>query len=245
MLDGWNQWKVAILTRLQVAFGETAACALCGQTGDGAVVCAICLADWDALHRAVGRHCPMCARASAGGVLCGACQKRPLPQQRTVASYRYAPPLSALILAHKFQGQNHLYAALAQMMLRHTPQWPPEAAPDVILAMPLSRQRLNQRGFNQSWLLAQAVSKDLKIPLLSPFVVKRTHRPPQSTLPASERRHNVRGVFRVVRPEQMVGKNVLLIDDVMTTGATLEELARTLHQSGVASVYAWVLAKTD
>lgn len=235
-----------ILTRLQAALRGTDVCVSCGQTGDGTSVCAVCLADWLPLQRAQNAYCPMCAEPSTDGVLCGACQHKPCPQRRTFAAYRYAPPLTALIHAYKFRHQSHLYAALVQLMQQNRPNWLPEAVEiDTVMAMPLSRQRLNQRGFNQSALLAQALAKDLNLPLLSPFVVKRGHRPPQSTLPADERWHNVRGAFRVLQTEHIAKRHILLIDDVMTTGATLHELARTLQQAGAASVCAWVLAKGD
>ncbi|WP_225748621.1 ComF family protein [Eikenella sp. Marseille-P7795] len=158
-------------------------------------------------------------------------------------AFRYAPPISNLIYAYKFLGRNDLYAALAELLLADVPDWP--APPDVVMAMPLSVPRLHRRGFNQSLLLAEAVAQGLNLPLLPPFAVKRSHRAPQSTLPREQRAQNVRGVFQVASAADVKNRHVLLIDDVVTTGATIGELARSLRRAGAAAVYAWVLARPD
>lgn len=208
-------------------------------------VCAACRADLDTLRLDAKRHCPLCGMPSAWGTPCGVCQRKPPPQQGLRAAFRYAPPVSNLVYAYKFLGQNHLASVLAESMLADIPAWPEAAAPDAVLAVPLSRQRLHRRGFNQSALLAAAVAERLQLPLLPPSALRRQHRAAQSTLPKALRRRNVRGVFQVALPEAVKGRKLLLIDDVVTTGATLAELSQTLMRSGAAAVYCWVLARPD
>ncbi|WP_153705433.1 ComF family protein [Eikenella exigua] len=159
------------------------------------------------------------------------------------AALAYRPPLSNLLYAYKFLGRNDLYAALAELMLAKPPAWPAE--PDLVMAMPLSVRRLHKRGFNQSLLLAESVAKHLNLPLLPPFVATRSHRPAQSTLPRQLRTKNVRGIFQVAPAADVKNRHVLLIDDVVTSGATISELARTLQRAGAAAVYGWVLARAE
>lgn len=189
------------------------------------------------------RRCPLCAAPSASGLPCGHCQKKAPPQTRLSAAYRYSPPLSNLIYAYKFLGRPDLYDALAELLLAEPPDWP--APPSIVMAMPLSVPRLHQRGFNQSLLLAEALARHLNLPLQPPFAVKRSHRAPQSTLPRHLRAKNVRGIFQVASNADVKNRHVLLIDDVVTTGATIGELARTLRQAGAAAVYARVLARAE
>ncbi|MDO4693355.1 MAG: ComF family protein [Eikenella sp.] len=238
-------WLSQWCRRLKQAVGGQNCCALCHAPSGVQAVCAACSADVDTLRLDAGRHCPLCGVPSAWGTPCGACQRKPPPQQYLRASFRYAPPLSHLLYAYKFLGQNHLYAVLAEWMLADIPAWPEGAAPDAVLAVPLSRQRLHRRGFNQSALLAAAVAGHLQLPLLPPSVLRRQHRAAQSTLPKALRRRNVRGVFQVADPGAVKGRKLLLIDDVVTTGATLAELSQTLMRAGAAAVYCWVLARPD
>lgn len=126
-------------------------------------------------------------------------------------------------------------------MLANPPHWLPESGIDAVLAMPLSRKRRIYRGFNQSDELAAAVTRYYKLPLLPHFSVQRVHKAPQSTLLGAERAKNVRRSFTV--DLDVKNRKVLIIDDVMTTGASIFELARTLHHSGAAAVYAWVVAR--
>ena len=231
--------------RFQVALQGGRRCVLCHALSAGQAVCAACAADVAGLRRLPDRHCPLCGVPATGGLPCGACQRRPPPQKMLTASFRYAPPISNLVYAYKFLGQNHLYAPLAELMLAERPRWPEEWRPELVVAMPLSRRRLHQRGFNQSHLLASALAAGLQLPLLPPAAIRRRHRPPQSTLPRGQRRSNVRGVFQVAAAEQVKKRNLLLIDDVVTTGATMAELSETLMRAGAAAVCCWALARPD
>lgn len=172
--------------------------------------------------------------------MCGHCQRRPPACARVFASYDYTPPLVQMLHRLKYGGDSALLPPLAALMCEYPPPWLPETPIDAVLAMPLSAARLAERGFNQSAWLAEAVAARYGWSCVPPQAVARTHRPPQSTLSRTARRRNVRGVFRIIG--DVKNRNLLLIDDVVTTGATVNELAQSLKRSGAAAVYAWTLA---
>lgn len=149
-----------------------------------------------------------------------------------------------MLHAFKHQADSSMLRPLCRLMLNHPPPWLGEGAADCILAMPLSRQRRLFRGFNQSEGLAEAVGRHYGLPVLPRTTVFRRPHAPQSTLKEHERRKNVRNAF-VLDNQRVKNRNVLLVDDVATTGATFEELARTLKQAGAAAVFCWALAHTQ
>ncbi|PIT53707.1 amidophosphoribosyltransferase [Snodgrassella alvi] len=148
-----------------------------------------------------------------------------------------------MLSAFKHQRQLALLDTLASLMLAQPPQWLEQVKIDAVLAMPLSRKRLFERGFNQSQLLAAIIARHYALPVLRPDCVQRSYRPPQSTLRKSARQRNVRGVFRLNHAVKK--RNLLLIDDVVTTGATITELAQTLKKSGASRIYVWTLAHPE
>lgn len=154
-----------------------------------------------------------------------------------MAAFAYAFPVNKLIQAAKFSEQLALIDRLADA-LSHAIY----TRPDGIVAMPLHPLRLRERGFNQSALLAQRIAKQLNIPLLKNACIRTRNTSPQSTLPWQERGKNMRKAFTCTA--DLGGKHIAIVDDVMTTGASIEELARTLRQAGAASISAWVVART-
>jgi ComF family protein len=215
-------------------------CLLCHGNADHSGLCRACWADLCALKRDGAELCPRCTSFSMNAAVCAQC----LHKRRTIAalyaSYRYTAPLQQLLRAFKHQRQLTIVDTLAALMLAQPPVWLPQANIDGVLAMPLSRNRLFERGFNQSQLLAAAIARHYGLPLIPIHWIHRHHRPPQSTLNGKKRRDNVRGVFQV--RNSLNNRNLLLIDDVVTTGATITELAHTLKFCGVAQLYAWALA---
>ena len=113
---------------------------------------------------------------------------------------------------------------------------------DVIVPVPLSKERLNQRGFNQSQVVAEELERSLKIKAENDVLVKKVHTQKQSMLKGRERSDNVSNAFCVKYPERIVNKNVLIIDDVLTTGSTLGECAKILLEAGAMKVYVSVIA---
>ncbi len=108
---------------------------------------------------------------------------------------------------------------------------------ELVLPVPLHRVRERERGFNQTLLLAKEISKETGIPVVDRILIRKRYTRQQTTLSRKRRRPNVAGAFSVVYPQQIEGKPILLVDDVTTTGATLEECAATLTDAGAAAVY--------
>ena len=128
-----------------------------------------------------------------------------------------------------------------------------DVLPDALIAMPLTRRRRRQRGYNQAELLASVVGREIDRPVLKGALVRTRHTPPQRTLPRSARLRNVRGAFDVrrTRRERILARTteampqcVALVDDVTTTGATVRAASETLRAAGVDEVHVWVAAKT-
>lgn len=207
---------------------------LCGAFSHDGIWCKACDAD---LPRLTTARCPVCALPTHDGATCGRCLQHPPSFKHTVAAFAYAFPIDKLIQAVKFSGRltlvHRLAAALAERI---------DLRPDCIVAMPLHPLRLRERGFNQSHLLAQSIAKRLDIPLLSGACARTRNTTPQSSLAWQARGKNMRKAFSC--SSRLDGKHVAIADDVMTTGASVEELAHTLRQAGAAQVSVWVVART-
>ncbi|WP_068669301.1 ComF family protein [Thermosulfurimonas dismutans] len=182
--------------------------------------------------------CPVCARTYSGDSPshpCGACLVE-RPFKRVVAPFRYEPPVSDWIRALKFGERFELARGLARLFRRFAGPLPEM---DLVVPVPLGRKRFQARGYNQSALLARFMFG--KRPLEALLRTQET--PPQTELPEKERRRNVRGAFEVKSGVDLSGKRVMLVDDVMTTGATVEECARVLLRAGAAEVSVAVIAR--
>jgi ComF family protein len=196
------------------------------------LLCAECEAELPWLPAEV---CPRCALASPGGALCGRCLAEPPPYDATCAALWYRFPADVLVQALKFRGELAFARLFASLLERRIAA----AEVDAVVPVPLSPGRLAQRGFNHAAEIARRLAKGA----LELELCRRTREgPPQVELPFAERRRNVRGAFAVGRP--LAGATVAVVDDVMTTGATLAEIARTLKAAGAARVVNWVLART-
>jgi ComF family protein len=221
-------------------------CLLCLAPGHygGSLLCGGCHADLPWLHNA----CPLCAVPMPGpDQLCGQCQTRRPSYAQIVAPLRYAFPLDALIPAFKHHEQlayGRLIAGLMVSAITFHYQERGQAYPDCLIAMPLHRRRLAERGFNQAQELARPIARQLDLTLRSDLLHRTRATPSQQGLAAKERRHNLVGAFTCPRPEQLGGLHVALIDDVVTTGSTVEEATRTLLDAGAQSVSIWCAART-
>ncbi|HEU5178951.1 MAG TPA: ComF family protein [Burkholderiales bacterium] len=206
-------------------------CYLCrGAAQD--LLCSACDAD---LPRLAGPRCPRCALDSPRGELCGRCLAEPPQYDATVAALAYEFPADALVHALKFRGELALAEYLAGILGRCLA----DAHVDSVIAVPLSAGRLRDRGYNQSVEIARALyPKKLDLELC----VRERDTPAQMDLPYAERRRNVRGAFRCTRA--ILGGSVAVVDDVMTTGETLNEVASVLKKAGAARVVNWVVART-
>jgi ComF family protein len=209
-------------------------CLLCGAMSRHGAWCAACNASLPYLN---GMLCPVCALPTPDGTPCGRCLKKQPLFERTVSPFAYAFPLDRLVQALKFNGHLHLAHGLADHLARCITQ-----CPDCVVPMPLHPARLAQRGHNQSLELAKHVARRLDIPLLPRACLRVRDTPPQSELKWKEREKNMRKAFHCV--QNLSGKHVAMVDDVMTSGASLNELALSLRRAGAREVSAWVIART-
>ncbi len=213
-------------------------CQLCGEHGTPGPLCAACLADLPWLPDAC---CAVCALPLASGRVCGACLDRPPRFQRVAAALAYRYPANALLHAYKYGGRLALARLLGGLLAQRVAR---DVAGDVdaLVAMPLSNARLAERGFNQALEIARVISERTGIALLARACRKVTDTPAQASLPWDERARNVRRAF--VCDADLEGMRVAVVDDVLTTGATLNELARVMRRAGAAEVRGWVVART-
>lgn len=212
----------------------TTRCQFCDDTAPAPAICNGCLADlpWLGINR-----CTICAHPLSIPGTCGRCIAEPPHYDHVTVNCRYAYPLDGLIQSCKYGGRLAAIRALASLLPDE-----PRLRPDLVMPMPLSPQRLRQRGFNQAYELARDAARRIRVPLDAEICVRIRDTPPQTGLPWKERRKNVRGAF-VVR-DRLDGLHIAIVDDVLTTGATLNELARNLKKSGAASVTGWIVART-
>jgi ComF family protein len=200
------------------------------------LLCGPCNADLPRLPQPL---CPRCALASPLGETCGRCLARPPRFDATFAALAYAFPADALVHALKFRGELALAPMLAGLLLERIPAL---RDVDCVVPVPLSRPRLRERGYNHAVEIARPVAAALRAPLELDLCERRRDTAAQMELPWSERERNVRGAFGVTR--SLAGASIAVVDDVMTTGATLDEIATTLKAAGAARVVNWVLART-
>ncbi|HHO47051.1 MAG TPA: ComF family protein [Desulfobacteraceae bacterium] len=190
-------------------------------------------------------RCPCCGLPYARGEdhLCGVCLAKPYSFSLARAALAYQPPAASLIGALKFQGLMTGVASLANLAV-NSPGFRELSAPDLILPVPLHPKRLRRRGFNQALVLARfcfpgrgRIIDAFTLTKISPTV-------PQTQLSGTERRRNISGSFSVKQPQKVKNKKILLIDDVFTTGSTVNECARILRRAGADRVEIFTLART-
>jgi len=209
-------------------------CLLCGGRSAGVLACDGCRADLPWL----GAACPQCAGPAPGGEHCGACLARPPQFDLTTAVWQYAFPVDRLVLALKYGKR----LALAEFLGGALAQRVGAQRVDAVVPMPLAPRRLAGRGFNQALEIARWAADRAGAPLAADWVERVRDTLPQTDLPIAERAANVRGAFACGR--SLAGARLAVVDDVMTTGATAEELARTLKRAGAARVENWIVART-
>lgn len=192
------------------------------------------------------RHrCRTCALPVPDSVFqCGACLREPPALDACLAAVDYAYPWSSLIVDFKFQTQTG-YAEPLALMMRSAPWVEPALdAADILVPMPLSRQRLQSRGYNQADLLARQLAPNK---VRNQLLLRIRDTPAQSSLPRKERLHSVRDAFAVepLASTPLQGARLVLVDDVMTSGASLHAAARVLRSAGASHITALVIARTE
>ena len=253
--------RAAFLARLR----PPGVCAVCRSWGSGRICAACC-----ERFAAPTPRCRRCALPFAGlAGTCGACIAQPPPFDAALARLDYAYPWDRLVAAFKFRGALDLAHPFAEAIvdahrraggdvdgckspdrLADPAATPPPAADTsqrlLLLPVPLSAERLRERGFNQAWQLARRVARRVGADADPRLLLRIRDTPHQLDLPTAERAGNVRGAFAVEprRLREMRGRRIAVIDDVMTTGSTLAEIASVLKAAGASSVAVWVVART-
>lgn len=218
-------------------------CTLCRTDCDGTVaLCAACHRDL----RALDLCCPRCAEPlEHPAPLCGRCLKRLPAFDRSFAAFRYAWPLDGLVARFKFSGDLAAGRTLARLFADRVRMTGTDL-PALLVPVPLHRERLRERGYDQALELARDIGRDLDI-AVAPWLLERTRATARQTdLDAGARRRNVRSAFQVsaralARRSQRPA--IALIDDVMTTGSTMNECAKMLRMAGFTDIRAWAIAR--
>jgi ComF family protein len=181
----------------------------------------------------------------AGVAVCGACLKDPPPCDSVLAAMDYGHPWDHLIARFKFNAALDLAPALASSLEQ---AWRDSGhpSPELLLPVPLANARLRERGYNQSWEIARRIASRLRCAADAHLLLRIKDTPHQLAFPIDRRAANVQGAFAVepTRLAELRGRNVTVLDDVMTTGATAAEIARVLRQAGASQVHLWVVART-
>lgn len=214
-------------------------CLLCAGPLKAArsALCPGCLAD---LPR-IATGCLRCGRPLLLPALCGECAVRPPLYDRAIACFEYSAPIDSIIREFKYAGRLCWAPFLAQC-LAATVQAAGSPRPDRLLPVPLHWRRRYLRGFNQSAELARVLGRMLDIPVDQKLAHRCRATNPQAGLQAAQRGGNVRRAFAVRRPAAC--RRVAVIEDVITTGATVSELSRELKRAGIAEIQIWAVARS-
>ena len=215
-------------------------CRLCAvRTGTTVSLCPACAADLPWLESAC-RQCGCPLSAGNNRLLCGACQQRPPHFDVTTAVLQYRPPVDYLVQRLKFSGELAIAPLLSGLLATRLRAWH-TVLPDLVVPVPLHPSRLRERGFNQATEIARQLGRELQLPV-NHRLCKRTRKTEtQSLLPVKIRHWNVRNAFTITG--EITERHVAIVDDVMTTGHTVNELARVLKRAGAEQVEVWVIAR--
>ncbi len=235
--------------RQSARFLIPADCIACGVALGSDPIPFFCRTCWSTITPLSRPSCARCdhpfasdaATSHTPGHLCHHCLERLPAFERAWTPYPYIPPLQEAICAFKYRRKVGLARPLARLMIQALPS---SLAADLLMPVPLHPSRLRAREFNQSLLLADQVGRHLGLPVAANTLVRLFATDPQTTLSRPERLRNLRQAFAVRTQDAIAGRRILLIDDVYTTGTTLNECAKVLIKSGAKTVLALTLART-
>ena len=217
-------------------------CALCqGKGQPGRDLCVACEGDLIANPVCCLRCAQPLFRTRARHDLCGRCLGAHAIIESSFVPYRYAYPLDRLIQRLKYGNALSVARVLGDLFADRRAELECQYAPELIVPVPLGRRRYRERGFNQAHELARAVSRRANIELRSDLIERIRDTPEQAALPRRQRRRNVRGAFRLTQP--LKASHVAIFDDVVTTGSTVNELAKVLRRAGARRIEVWAIAR--
>ncbi len=205
------------------------------------LLCGDCLAE---INHIFSPHCPVCGMPLPAGRehLCGPCLRSTYAFDKARAALYYREPVTSLISSLKFNGTLTGLATLAYLA-NNSPRTKDLSIPDLILPVPLYAQRLRERKFNQATLIARACFRSDREKIKPDILVRHRATPTQTGLTGAARRKNLSRAFSVRKPEQIKNKNILLVDDVFTTGSTVNECAKILRKAGAKRIEVFTVAR--
>lgn len=235
--------KITGANRLSALFGRIfpPRCLVCEAPGyTGLDVCRRCYQRLPHIDRACSQCAlPLPVATGSQPLRCGQCLRKPPAFDHALSLFEYRDDAVSLIVQLKFHHRLALSRLFGQLLLQKVLQQ--GVAVDALLPVPLHRSRLRQRGFNQSVELSRALARGLGVPLLRNQVQRLRATSQQTGLNAGARRKNIKGAFRVVQP--LSYRHIAIVDDVVTTGSTVHELAAVLKRAGVETVSVWSVAR--
>lgn len=242
------EWMAGLMRRT-MRFVLPIHCSICNSPLTDDPTPHFCSDCWSTVAQMPSPRCARCDRPFPSTIVtahsphytCQTCIMRPPSYTRAWTLYPYTPPLRDAICLFKYRGKVALVSALTALMIERLPCL---SRLDVIMPVPLHRDRLRQREFNQSLLLADRIGRRLGIPISYSNLIRTIPSPPQTTLSKKSRLKNLRGTFTVRSPDAIREKCVLLIDDVFTTGTTVNECAKSLRKAGSSDVFVLTLGRT-
>lgn len=244
MLYPFLDWSRRFARHLPGALPSS--CALCGISAQTAL-CAACAAQF---FQHGPLRCTQCAypqhNGESGHAVCGTCLRQPRAFDATIVASDYSAPIDHLVLALKFGNQLALAPLFGRLIADAILRQPAFTLPTLMTAVPLGERRLAERGFNQALEIAKPLSKTMAIPLAPRLLVRHRETLMQSSLPPAARQRNIRHAFALAPQAAALvrGQHIAIIDDVMTTGETLHEIAALLKRYGAARVTNFVFART-
>lgn len=186
------------------------------------------------------RRCPICAKHNNNAKTCGQCISSPPVFSSTTVLYNYEYPIKKLVLSFKFKKRAELSLFFADRFVQKISS--KNKLPDILIPVPLHKKRQAQRGYNQSLELSKLLSKKLNVPFNSELCKRVVNTDPQSELPMKSRKKNVKNAF--ILNGENIPKHIAIIDDVITTGSTINEIARLFKKAGCEQIDIWAIART-
>jgi ComF family protein len=210
-------------------------CLLCGAVCKTHAICTDCIDDFPKL----GNCCPRCATPLSLTTTCGNCLTHPPEQNISMSLFAYKNPIDRLIADFKYHDKLYLTEVFADLMVEQLKNKP---LPKLLIPIPLHRRRLRQRGYNQALELAKILSRKLNIPISKNSLIRSRDTAPQASLPYDQRKRNMRRAFKL--NDDVLSNHIALIDDVLTTGHTVNAAAKLFRQEGVTTIELWTIART-
>ena len=228
--------RLAILRRTALSLLFPYWCLGCGKEGE--LICPSCR---HTLPRIKSPICPRCGRPQSSGMLCPTCSSQRHKIDGIRSPFRFEAVIRQAIHHFKYRNLRAIAKPLANLLGDYLTAKPMPG--EVLVPVPLHRKRFRERGYNQSELLSQELSKLVKLPVIADYLVRKRHNPPQTRATSvSERQSNVVNAF-TCHDRRLQDKKVILIDDVTTSGATLDACAAALKAAGASSVWGLTLAR--